>query len=425
MHYALLAATAAAIAAAAAAAQVPSINRGKMVSPSALTIADLDKRFPSTLPQQLRARVRTPASQWQVNPANLQLAPIVVANNIAANINQRFAGKSVGYSVTVMMPNGAVAEANGGAARRAPDGAARAWTGNDRITIASVSKMFTAAAIVKAAAARGVSLSTPAWNLLPASWTYSAGFKTITVAELLSHNSGIRGCNISLASLQACAATPINPADKNPAIPIWTKYNNANHAYLRLILTRIYDGALPATAEQQGQRYAILVNMLVNGPAGVGGSTCAPPAVNPALSYISTTDDGIWNSTALQNYNFTNVKPGTPWGDMTAVCGSQGWNMSSRQLATFANGLFVTNKVLPAPTVQTMRQNGYGMMYFDFGGGLSAYGHGGYHPAPGNDGEVNTLSLAFNNGVSIGMVINSRFNGDFGQHIAEAIRANM
>lgn len=83
-----------------------------------------------------------------------------------------------------------------------------------------------------------------------------------------------------------------------------------------------------------------------------------------------------------------------------------------------------TNKILPQTTVETMRDEGLGLMYFDFGGGLTAYGHGGYHPAPNNKGEVNTLILGFNNGISIGLIINSRYNGNFSQDVAEAIRAN-
>jgi CubicO group peptidase (beta-lactamase class C family) len=417
----LLAVTTGALVAVAAAAQPGNIGQIK-VGP--VSEADIPRRFPSQIPGQIRANLLAqPASEWTVAPGALTAGPQVAANRIANMIRERFAGKSVGYSVTVIMPNGASAEANGGAARRAPDSAPRSWTSNDRLSIASVSKTITAAALVKLMAAKGLSLDIPAHTLLPPSWTYSPSFRTITVRELLSHNSGIRGCNITLEALRQCAASNIPAAQKNPGIPIWTKYSNANYALMRLIIPRVQDGSIPATAEQQGSRYQFLVNQFVFGPAGVGGTTCAPPAVNPALSYKSVGDNGGDNSVP-QNVNFTNVQPGEVWGDMNTVCGSQGWNMSSRQLATFANALFFTDKILPQAAVNTMRSQGLGMMFFDFGNGLTAYGHGGYHPAGWNKGEVNTVILGFNNGVAVGVIINSRYNGNFAQDVADAVRAH-
>jgi len=388
------------------------------------SMLDSTVRFPSRLPGALQPQLRAPVRAWKFDPASIKLSPQVVANQIATAINQKFTGKSVGYSVTIIMPGGASAEANGGMARRDPDSAPRGWTSNDRITIASVSKTITAATLIKLAAKRAVSLDSPAWKLLPPSWAYADSFKTITLRELLAHNSGIRGCGIDFDALKACAAAGVNPGNKNPAIPIWTKYSNTNYALMRLMIDQLEDNAIPPTPTQQGGRYTMLVNVNTLGPAGVGNQSCAAPATDPALSYISAFDDNVWNSTAAQNYNWTKVLPGQPWGSMIEVCGSQGWNLSSRQLATFVNALMFTDKILPQATVQTMRDEGLGLMYFDFGGGLTAYGHGGYHPAPNNKGEINTLILGFNNGISIGLIINSRYNGNFGQDVAEAIRAH-
>ncbi|WP_066650536.1 MULTISPECIES: serine hydrolase domain-containing protein [Sphingomonas] len=405
-------------------AQTPGLRPNvQTASPSAVAL-DAQARFPSRLPSVLQPQVRTPVRAWKFNPATIKLSPQSVANLITAAINQKFQGKSVGYSVTVIMPGGASAEANGGMARRDPDSAPRGWTGNDRISIASVSKTITAATLIKLAAKRGVSLDSPAWKLLPPTWTYSPTFRDITLRQLLAHNSGIRACGIDYDGLKACAAAGVKIADKNPGIPIWTKYSNANYALMRLMIDQLEDNAIPPTPTQQGGRYTMLVNVNTLAPAGVGNQSCAPPAVNPALSYISAFDDNVWNSTAPQNYNWTKVLPGQPWGSMIDVCGSQGWNLSSRQLATFVNALMFTDKILPQTTVEMMRDEGLGLMYFDFGGGLTAYGHGGYHPAPNNKGEVNTLILGFNNGISVGLVINSRYKGSFSQDVAEAIRAN-
>lgn len=381
-------------------------------------ITNIQTRIQPTL--DLGAHIKAPPSQWKINPQALKMVPQAVAVNIAKQIRANMAGKSVGFAVTVIMPGGASASTVSGMARSAPDANPRAWTDSDRINVASVSKTVTAVAIVRAAAMQGVSLDTKAYTLLPADWTYSASFKTISVRELLTHNSGIRDCKPYNADLKSCAAMDWKAADKSPSIDIYTKYSNANYGYLRWILSRIVDGKSP-TEPIAGARYWAIVNKLVIGPAGMGGADCSAPD-NPALSYVSTKDNLIYNSTVAPNYDFTTLKPGVNWGDDTPACGSEGWNLSSRQLATFANALWVSNKLLPAETVDQMRKEGQGMMFSDFGNGLTAYGHNGYFP-PANGGELRSLILTFSNGVSVGMLVNSRYNGSFYDDIAKAVRA--
>jgi hypothetical protein len=61
------------------------------------------------------------------------------------------------------------------------------------------------------------------------------------------------------------------------------------------------------------------------------------------------------------------------------------------------------------------------------GGGLQSWGHGGYHPAVRNNGEINTLIIHFNNGVSAGVIINSPYGagtgGDFGGDVIASLQA--
>lgn len=379
-------------------------------------IADIRTRVPMI---ERNETIKAPPMQWKVDPNVLKMAPQVVAGNIARHIAANMAGKSVGFAVTVMMPGGQTASATGGMARSAPDGSPRAWTDGDRINVASTSKTITAVAILRAAAAKNIDLGTKAYTLLPADWTYSDSFKTITIAELLNHTSGLRGCRPENQYLKECAAKDWNPADKSPSIDIYTRYDNGNYAYLRWILSRIVDGKTPGEAIA-GPRYWAIVNQSVFTPAGMGGADCASGA-SPALSYVSTKDDQVYNSYVAQNYDFTTVKAGLDWGDDTNRCGSQGWNLSSRQLATFANALWVTHKLLPSATVDQMQADQRGMMYSDFGKGLSAYGHNGYFP-PENGGELHSLILSFSNGVSIGMLVNSRYKGNFYWDIANAVR---
>ena len=98
-----------------------------------------------------QAQVRTAA----VPPAQAAPQPAERAflDNFARSIEQRFAGKSVGYAVVAMLPSGASVTRAGGDAG-APDPFPRAMSVDDKITVASVSKTMTAAAAMKLLALR-------------------------------------------------------------------------------------------------------------------------------------------------------------------------------------------------------------------------------------------------------------------------------
>ena len=55
-------------------------------------------------------------------------------------------------------------------------------------------------------------------------------------------------------------------------------------------------------------------------------------------------------------------------------------------------------------------------------GGLAYHGHGGFHPAERNRGELHTFVGAFSNGLTVGVVVNSKFKGKIVPELARAIR---
>lgn len=358
---------------------------------------------------------------WQrINP---KMQEALAATAIAQGIKNRMDGKSVGYAVTVMTSSGARATATGGYARKSPpDSNQRGMAVTDRITIASVSKPITAAAMLRVMASKGISLDESASKFLPADWTSGSNFKTITIRELLSHTSGIRsgnGCNISFDGLKKCVADGIAPANKV------YKYANENYALMRIILPRIYGSQLK-TEEDYARQYEVIVNRMVLNSAGIPYATCKAPASSPALSYESVTDNGDDTGAYFAgNYDWDNLKPGIDWGDMTLRCGSQGWNLSADELARFMHTLSFTEKILPQSTVDQMRSENLGLFWRDFGEGLEGWGHGGWHPARWNNGEINTWVFTFNNGITVGVVINSRYSGNYATDIAEAVREVM
>jgi CubicO group peptidase (beta-lactamase class C family) len=261
-------------------------------------------------------------------------------------------------------------------------------------------------------------LDDAAYLYLPSDWTFSTSFKTVTIRQLLGHVSGLRDeggvCNIDLATLKTCVSKPLKAKD-------WA-YANTNYALVRVMLSKLY-GLNATSAEDYGKNYVNIVNRQIFNRARLPFETCKSPQPKPALSYKSDKDDGSITGFFAPNYDWTTVLPGQDWGDMTSVCGSQGWNLSSRELAIFMRALMLSEKLLPQTRVDEMRAGGLGLFWSDFGDGLEAYGHGGWHPAGSNKGEVNTVIFTYSNGVTLGMIINSRYNGDLGADLAKAVKS--
>ena len=116
------------------------------------------------------------------------------------------------------------------------------------------------------------------------------------------------------------------------------------------------------------------------------------------------------------------VGPGEDWGDSSMRCGSAGWFFSARQLATFMHALTRTSKILPGDIVAQMKAENLGLWAKDHRNGLTSHGHGGYHPAAMNRGELHTYVVDFSNGLTIGLVVNSKFNGSIVAELVRAIR---
>lgn len=379
---------------------------------------------PSTTPKR-----RSPTDDLALK-VNTQLlaksAGNIYAQRIADAIKQRLDGKSIGFSLTIILQDGSRGYAHGGLARSKPDSGQRGWKSTDRLSIASVSKMITAAAVRKALLDKNIPLDAKAWKYLPAGWAYGDNFKDITIEQMLAHTSGIRsvdGCDIYFSTLKTCAEMGIKLSDKTYS------YDNANYGFMRLILPALYGN--PANTEADtAAAYIWLVNHYVLKPAGIAQAGCKPVAGGP-LSYETVADNGKEpgepgvNATA--NFDFSAVKAGTDWGDMTFSCGSQGWNLSSDDLAKFAWALNQTDKIMPLTDSSVMRTNNLGMVHSPYPAGYSSDNHGGWHPAgwSANQGEVNSWAATVYGpkiNLSVGLVVNSRYRGSYEAMIINGIR---
>ena len=388
---------------------------------------------PRVAPEVFITQAVKPPSAVLFSTEELILSPAVLAAALESAYLKKITdgfidlcqGKAVGCAISAVGPNGMSVDRAAGDARRAPDDAPRKLTATDKITMASVSKTFTGTALQKLLYDKGICLDTAIGPYLPNHWKRSAAMDAVTFRQLLTHTSGLTCQGISYDQLKTCVSTA------SPC-PSPQHYRNENFALMRILIPQIdgmvklkalIDADLAGNSGPLATAYANYyiesVNETVFAPAGLPQMFCKPTDASPALSYKSATVD---------KWDFTQVGPGDPWGDMSNWCGSQGWFLSAHQMAQAMRAIMTPDKVLTKDSLDEMKLGNLAVYFADFGDGLQAWNHGGYHPAEMNMGEINTLIIHFNNGVSVGVVINSPYGangqgGDFYGDLIAAVKA--
>lgn len=377
-------------------------------------------------------------SGMRMETAAPQNAEILFARRLGDRLAQHMGGKSMGYAVVAILPSGVSVERSGGLARSAPDPSPRPMSVDDKYSIASASKVFTGVTVGRliadrAAKGEAISFDSHVIPYLPSAWDFNYTLKLTTFRELLLHQAGIRCNTETYQATSGCVVHPVGDDDRH--VESMKGYDNTNYVLLRVAISRL--GGLPPAADEmltklensgnlvpaaasEASLYLDHINKLVFAPAGLPFVRCKPTDALPGLSYKSIKDPA-------DPFNFSTVGPGTSWGDMTLSCGSRGLNLSARQMATVMRTIFHSEKIIDKATRDAMVANGPPFWPRKFSRNLSAASHSGYHPAKGNNGEINTLVAEFSNGISVGVIVNSRFNGDMLNEVAAAIgeaRAN-
>lgn len=330
--------------------------------------------------------------------------------NIADNIEKRLKNKAVGYSFQVAYKDTNLVEARaGGAARRAPDSNPRPFRTDDRISIASVSKTITAITLLKLLNEKSIDVDASIAPYLPKSIKPHSSIQTITFRELLTHTSGIRWAGEpDYALMVKDLAEGINPANKkknckNNAPGVC--YNNTNFGLMRILIPYIENGyEPPANTNDYAKSYLYGIKTMdatykrVFEPLGIKGVFC------------TSSSDG----NAALSYQFPQpIQKGQDWGDMTATNAYRGWNLSASQMSKVIGALVFGEKLMPAALRDKMLSEQLGIWHSDVNG-LDEFSHGGWHPGnptPGqyNLGEVGTVIVAYSNGISVALMVNSQF----------------
>jgi CubicO group peptidase (beta-lactamase class C family) len=214
-----------------------------------------------------------------------------------------------------------------------------AETGNTRMTVMSMSKTITAAAVVKAIqdlAGTGITLDSPIFPYLPTDWQAVAGgyVPQMTFREILTHTAGLYvpmtgGNHDTYADLKVMIQNGATPQTRHVY-----NYLNGDFCLLRVVLPYLVNGRAAYTATEQngtndlatGQAYVAYVQSKIFAPIGLGDVTVLPTGPTPYVRYYDVTN--------YFNY-YTDPTDNTPF----LGTGAGFWFLSASEYARFRSSL--------------------------------------------------------------------------------------
>jgi CubicO group peptidase (beta-lactamase class C family) len=325
-------------------------------------------------------------STAQVGKENIpDMDPVVFKNYM----NSKLKGAVKGYAFYLTKSGNYVTSDAGGIAKTSQDnnGKVMPYTINTLQEIASVSKMITAVAILRALEkSPAVDVNSKIGPWLPKGWKQSASFGAITFSQLLSHMAGLREDNSITGTyeevMEKYALKTMNLDSQKVS-----SYLNLNFQILRVLLPNI----ISATYRQQDLLWTSELNnkkitrtqynalLADNGsaiyrnyvmeylfkPAGITAPTCNPVG-HPNLAW------------AYENKNSTKGAEGK---DHTLYCSSGFWQVSAKDFAVLMTKVMHSEDIISNSTKliinNTSNKNTVGWSYKLKRGNGYNYGHGG------------------------------------------------
>lgn len=271
---------------------------------------------------------------------------------------------------------------------------------NSEVNIASVTKHFTAVAVLKLLRVRKLNIESKIGQWLPASWPKNSTVANLKFKELLTHTSGIRASGTSWGTLKNVVAT-VPPGTKDPS------YANANFALFRAMIPKLVNSSLFNSKEAElsdvefdiwmGEEYVKQMNLLVFNPAGVA-SVCMPTPGRTTNMMLNEAPAAL---------------EGESLGDWTQTSGAGGFYLTTVQMARMIAYLVHSDAVIDIDIRDIMDSEriGYNRV-FAVSDGI-ALGHGGLLYAGGGKKTpgLRTLIMKFPNNVELALAINSTDEG--------------
>ncbi|MGY4396772.1 CubicO group peptidase (beta-lactamase class C family) [Sphingomonas sp. UYAg733] len=347
-----------------------------------------------------------------------QLAvPAFSPAKMAASIEAKMKPSVVAFSYTIAQGGNVALEKGFGPARIAFD-SYRAHGPLQRNNIASVTKTFTALAImqlVEANKSKGVSLGTPIGTYLPDGWKPGPNVANLTFAELMRHTSGLSSGNINGVSklgYEGVKATVAGGTTSHP--PGFAErvraYDNVNYALLRELMPKLWaatgtlkyekiDGSQiwPTQGDYHSFLYTKYVNMHILAPINIKNVNCFDNGPTATLYYPLNPNAKINGVVAV---------------DQSKFCGSGGLYLATNEMTKFFVYLFNTEKLLSAPARKVMMDQRLGLDAISTSRGVSFSRNGIVGTGSNSQGKAGTKACMIHlpDGVDAALVQNSPDN---------------
>lgn len=285
--------------------------------------------------------------------------PSIMAQAIEAEMKP----KVVGFAYSIAQNGKPVREGGAGPARIELDGY-RAHGPMQRQNVASVTKTFTAVAVlqlIEENKSKGVDISvdTRIGAYLPDGWAVGANVADLTFSDLLRHRSGLAvGDDNSFTLLgyegvKKVVAGGTSPRPSPTSERAWD-YDNVNYALLRELVQKLWEqtGEIEPSnvADKASYSSALYMQKLWTGifqPMGIYDRVkCFDESAVGTLYYPMNPDPKV-----------SGVKP----PNQSKFCGSGGMYISTNEMVRFLSYLFNTEKLLPATARDLMVNRRFGL----------------------------------------------------------------
>ncbi|NUU17809.1 serine hydrolase [Cellulomonas humilata] len=224
------------------------------------------------------------------------------------------------------------------------------WTTQERMHVASCSKLVTAIAMTRVLAEHGVAASTPVAAYLPDYWVRGPNVGRITFAQLMTHTSGLGTAATTDSDFLLMKS---RVADGVAVAPAYL-YQNVNFGLCRILIATVNGDVSPAMRVGLGlddvvwdsatlNAYVAYVEQNVMGPAGVSG-----------------TELGYRVGHAL-GYPFPRKIPGFASGDLRSWVGGVGWHLSVDELLRVMGTLRRAGTILSPAAAEVMLGRTFGV----------------------------------------------------------------
>lgn len=348
-------------------------------------------------PAQYRKFEVIPAGRLSdiARPSVRPLGVRIDAGVLARGIRDHLQGEGVDFVVQVAQRGTPAFAFASGFARRSADGGMR-WTVGTRQHVASVSKLFTAALVMKLLDEKGVDVDSRISPYLPAHWKLGQKAHWIRFREILSHDRGFFDNHFTYGECKRHLEVTMS------AIGETWHYANTNYALMRVIIP-ILNGTVSRNAKWVGlpgvsdsavandlvwdattrSIFERLSREQVWDKAGVPFATLhsnealrsdpayvhLPHITNSSLAYP------LSSSSALRGHDIST--------DMTAISAAVGWHLNVNEMLAGASAMR-RGKIMPRALFRRMCEEGLGPWIWNFENGTQMF----YHDGTWSDGDA-------------------------------------